>query len=125
MEERIIQIMKTSAMNKYNKEIEEIAKNCTISQSDGYSQIMRICEAMKEEQQICVCGITGGTNMSIEIMPIIKGLELELNHHLYEAEYPEEYNTEITAEIACIRLFDEKRADKWEKAYSEQKEGTI
>ena len=50
MEERIIQIMKTSAMNKYNKEIEEIAKNCTISQSDGYSQIMRICEAMKEEQ---------------------------------------------------------------------------
>ena len=41
-------------MNEYIKEIEEIAEKCTISQSDGYSQIMRICEAMKEEQQMNV-----------------------------------------------------------------------
>ena len=38
-------------MNEYIKEIEEIAEKCTISQSDGYSQIMRICEAMKEEHK--------------------------------------------------------------------------
>ncbi len=41
-------------MNEYIKEIEEIAKKYTMSQSDGYSQIMRICEAMKEEQQYCL-----------------------------------------------------------------------
>ena len=35
---------------KYIEEIEEIAEKCTISQSDGYSQIMRICEVIKEEQ---------------------------------------------------------------------------
>lgn len=36
-------------MNKHIKEIEEIAKKCSNSQSDGYSQIMRICDAMKME----------------------------------------------------------------------------
>lgn len=41
-------------MNEYIKEIEEIAEKYTISQSDGYSQIMRICEAMKEEQCYCL-----------------------------------------------------------------------
>ena len=41
-------------MNEYIKEIEEISAKCTLSQSDGYSQIMRICEAMKEEQQYCL-----------------------------------------------------------------------
>lgn len=35
-------------MNEYIKEIEEIAVKCSCSQSDGYAQIMRICEAMKE-----------------------------------------------------------------------------
>ena len=34
-------------MNEYIEEIEVIAAKCTLSQSDGYSQIMRICEAMK------------------------------------------------------------------------------
>lgn len=37
-------------MNEYIKEIEEIATKCSCSQSDGYAQIMRIYEAMKEEQ---------------------------------------------------------------------------
>lgn len=41
-------------MNEYIKQIEEIAAKCTLSQSDGYSQIMRICEAMKEKQQHCL-----------------------------------------------------------------------
>ena len=41
-------------MNEYIKGIEEIAARCTMSQSDGYSQIMRICEAMKEEQRYCL-----------------------------------------------------------------------
>ena len=37
-------------MEKYIKEIEQIASKCTESQSDGYSQIMRICDAMRDEQ---------------------------------------------------------------------------
>ena len=41
-------------MNEYIKEIEEIAAKCTLSQSDGYSQILRICDAMKEEQTYCL-----------------------------------------------------------------------
>lgn len=41
-------------MKKYIKEIEAIAARCTESQADGYSHIMRICEAMMEEQQNCV-----------------------------------------------------------------------
>lgn len=36
-------------MEKYIKEIEQIAARCTESQSDGYSWIMRICDAMREE----------------------------------------------------------------------------
>lgn len=41
-------------MKRYIKEIEAIAARCTESQADGYSHIMRICEAMMEEQQNCV-----------------------------------------------------------------------
>lgn len=36
-------------MENYIKEIEEIAAKCTESQSDGYSQILRICDAIKKE----------------------------------------------------------------------------
>ena len=35
-------------MNEYFKEIKEIAARCTMSQSDGYSLIMRICEEHEE-----------------------------------------------------------------------------
>lgn len=38
-------------MEEYIKEIEQIAARCTESQSDGYSQIMRICDAMREQQR--------------------------------------------------------------------------
>lgn len=41
-------------MNEYIKEIEQIAAKCTESQSDGYSQIMRICDAMREQQKYCL-----------------------------------------------------------------------
>ena len=41
-------------MNEYIEQIENIAAKYSVSQSDGYSQIMRICEAMKEEQQYCL-----------------------------------------------------------------------
>ena len=41
-------------MEKYIKEIEQIASKCTESQSDGYSQIMRICDAKREEQKYCL-----------------------------------------------------------------------
>lgn len=41
-------------MNEYIKEIEQIAAKCTESQSDGYSQIMRICDAMREGQEYCL-----------------------------------------------------------------------
>ena len=39
-------------MNEYIEQIENIAAKCSVSQSDGYSHIMRICEAIKEEQQV-------------------------------------------------------------------------
>lgn len=42
---------KENNMEEYIKEIEQIAARCTESQSDGYSQIMRICDAMREEQR--------------------------------------------------------------------------
>lgn len=45
---------KESDMEEYIKEIEEIAIRCTVSQSDGYSQIMRICDAMREKQRNCL-----------------------------------------------------------------------
>ena len=38
-------------MNEYIKKIDRIATKCTCSQSDGYAQIMRICEAIKEESE--------------------------------------------------------------------------
>ena len=38
-------------MEEYIKKIEQIAARCTESQSDGYSQIMKICDAMREEQE--------------------------------------------------------------------------
>ena len=41
-------------MNEYIKEIEQIAAKCTESQSDGYSQIMRICDEMREQQKYCL-----------------------------------------------------------------------
>lgn len=41
-------------MEEYIKRIEQIAAKCTESQSDGYSQIMRICDAMREEQRYCL-----------------------------------------------------------------------
>ena len=41
-------------MNEYIKEMEQIAAKCTESQSDGYSQIMRICDAMREQQKSCL-----------------------------------------------------------------------
>ena len=41
-------------MEKYIREIEQIASKCTESQSDGYSQIMRICDAMREQQKYCL-----------------------------------------------------------------------
>lgn len=41
-------------MDEYIKEIERIAAKCTASQSDGYSQIMRICDAMREQQKYCL-----------------------------------------------------------------------
>lgn len=41
-------------INEYIKEIEQIAAKCTESQSDGYSQIMRICDEMREQQKYCL-----------------------------------------------------------------------
>lgn len=41
-------------MQEYIREIEQIAAECTENQSDGYSQIMRICDAMREQQRYCL-----------------------------------------------------------------------
>lgn len=38
-------------MQEYIREIEKIAAKYTESQSDGYSQIMRICDAMREQKK--------------------------------------------------------------------------
>lgn len=47
-------------MDEYIKEIERIAAKCTTSQSDGYSQIMRICDVMREQQKYCLGYISKG-----------------------------------------------------------------
>lgn len=41
-------------MQEYIREIEKIAAECTENQFDGYSQIMRICDAMREQQKYCL-----------------------------------------------------------------------
>lgn len=45
-------------MQEYIREIEKIAAKYTESQSDGYSQIMRICDAMREQQKSTVIAST-------------------------------------------------------------------
>lgn len=50
----IIYAKENKTINEYIKEIEQIAIKCTESQSDGYSQIMRICDAMREQQKYCL-----------------------------------------------------------------------
>ena len=39
-------------MSKYIDKIEELAACLTISQSDGYAQILRLCQAAKEEEEL-------------------------------------------------------------------------
>lgn len=50
----VIYAKEKKTINEYIKEIEQIAIKCTESQSDGYSQIMRICDAMREQQKYCL-----------------------------------------------------------------------
>ncbi len=47
-------IRRIDKMQEYIREIEKIAAKYTESQSDGYSQIMRICDAMREQQKYCL-----------------------------------------------------------------------
>lgn len=56
----VIYAKEKKTMNEYIKEIEQIAIKCTESQSDGYSQIMRICDAMKEQQKYCLGYVSKG-----------------------------------------------------------------
>ena len=51
---------KRGTMDEYIREIEQIAIKCTESQSNGYSQIMRICDAMREQQKYCLGYISKG-----------------------------------------------------------------
>lgn len=41
-------------MEDHIKEIKQIALRYTESPSDGYSQIMKICDIMREEQRYCL-----------------------------------------------------------------------
>lgn len=41
-------------MEEYIREIEQIAARYTESQSDGYSQIIRICDVMRKQQKYCL-----------------------------------------------------------------------
>lgn len=47
-------IKRIDKMEEHIREIEQIATKYTESQSDGYSQIMRICDAMREQQKSCL-----------------------------------------------------------------------
>lgn len=51
---RVSKERKENNMEEYIKRIEQIAARCTESQSDGYSQIMRICDAMREDIMMCL-----------------------------------------------------------------------
>ncbi len=53
-------------MEEYIKEIEKIATRYTVSQSDGYSQIMRICDAMRKEQKYCLGYFVGKEEKNYE-----------------------------------------------------------
>ena len=44
-------IAEENNMEEYIKEIEQIAARYTENQSDGYSQIMRICDVIMEERK--------------------------------------------------------------------------
>lgn len=41
-------------MEEYIREIKQIATKCTENSSDGYSQIIKICDAMREQQKYCL-----------------------------------------------------------------------
>lgn len=58
--------MEGNTMEEYIKEIEKIATRYTVSQSDGYSQIMRICDAMREEQKYCLGYFVGKEEKNYE-----------------------------------------------------------
>lgn len=50
-------------MNKYIDKIEELAACLTISQSDGYAQILRLCQAAKDEEDLMeVSSVENGGN---------------------------------------------------------------
>lgn len=62
-------------MEEYIKKIEQIAARCTESQSDGYSQIMKICDAMREEQIYCLGYVSKGETYDIEERGYENGLK--------------------------------------------------
>ena len=41
-------------MEEYIREIKQIATKYTENRCDGYSQIMRVCDAMREQQKYCL-----------------------------------------------------------------------
>lgn len=53
-------------MEEHIREIEQIATKYTESQSDGYSQIMRICDAMREQQKYCLGYISKEETASLQ-----------------------------------------------------------
>lgn len=47
-------IRRIDKIEEYIREIEQIAARYTKSQSDGYSQIIRICDVMRKQQKYCL-----------------------------------------------------------------------
>ena len=75
-------------MNEYIKEIEQIAVKCTESQSDGYSQIMRICDIIKDlnkivNDEIQKAYLKGRREVASELRDI---LSKKNNNNVYEID---------------------------------------
>lgn len=95
-------------MNEYIKVIEQIAAKCTESQSDGYSQIMRICDAMREQQESCLGYISKVKMFKVGDLVYVSNSDTE-----YEKKYGERTHksffgtvtdvTEYTDEI-CVEV---------------------
>lgn len=88
-------------MKEYIKEIEQVAAKCTLAQSDGYSQIMRICDAMREQQDT--------SEKATEVVELFeelldrKGIEIPCDD---EDEQKERYDGNNTAKLYGMEYYN-------------------
>lgn len=99
-----LKIQEETNMEEYIKRIEQIAARCTESQSDGYSQIMRICDAMREEQRCCLRYASRDKNKSPQFDQgeMMKMSNLEKSYFIIKT-YDEEKGMECSFIIGLLR----------------------